>query len=153
MTMTNLVTDTGSEDGGREAALELPSDWGVEAKAGRMYLLKVAIQNVSPSQVQYMWASGRKEKMSDDNSSSVHNQNTHLVICRRGRCARRKCRTGSCHFTWDSFAMSSSGRFKVILTPTILPRTRPRGTRGRETRRRRGSEFSIKVNPSECPAT
>ena len=59
MTMTDLVTDTGSEEGGREAALELPSDWGVEAKAGRMYLLKIAIQNVSTSQVQYMcgkWA-------------------------------------------------------------------------------------------------
>jgi hypothetical protein len=34
-----LVTDTGSEEGGREAALELPSDWGVEAKAGRIYLV------------------------------------------------------------------------------------------------------------------
>ena len=66
MTMTNLVTDTGSEDGGREAALELPSDWGVEAKAGRMYLLKIAIQNVSTSLALYMWASGRIEKMSDD---------------------------------------------------------------------------------------
>ena len=41
VTVTNLVTDTGSEEGGREAALELPSDWGVEAKAGRMYLLKM----------------------------------------------------------------------------------------------------------------
>ena len=66
MTMTNLVTDTGSEDGGREAALELPSDWGVEAKAGRMYLLNIAIQNVATSLALYMWASGRIEKMSDD---------------------------------------------------------------------------------------
>ena len=41
VTVTNLVTDTGSEEGGREAALELPSDWGVEAKAGRMYLLTI----------------------------------------------------------------------------------------------------------------
>ena len=41
MTVTILVTDTGSEEGGREAALELPSDWGVEAKAGRMYLITI----------------------------------------------------------------------------------------------------------------
>ena len=41
VTVTNLVTDTGSEEGGREAALELPSDWGVEAKAGRMYLITI----------------------------------------------------------------------------------------------------------------
>ena len=32
------MTDTGSDEGGRDAALELPSDWGVEANAGRMYL-------------------------------------------------------------------------------------------------------------------
>ena len=62
MTMTYLVTDTGSEEGGREAALELPSDWGVDAKAGRIYLLKNTIFHVSTSQIHIVWQVGAKKK-------------------------------------------------------------------------------------------
>ena len=40
MRIVHLVTETGSEEGGRDAALELPSDSGLEAKAGRTNLDK-----------------------------------------------------------------------------------------------------------------
>ena len=40
MQIVHLVTETGSEEGGRDAALELPSDSGLEAKAGRTNLDK-----------------------------------------------------------------------------------------------------------------
>ena len=63
MTMTDLVTDTGSEEGGREAALELPSDWGVDAKAGRIYLLKNTILYVSTSQKHIVCQVGAKKKV------------------------------------------------------------------------------------------
>ena len=48
-TCPHLVTDTGSEEGGREAAEEEPSEGGRLAKAGRRYLHQgVTITTKSP---------------------------------------------------------------------------------------------------------
>ena len=89
-----LVIETGSEAGGKLAALEDPSLSGSEAKAGRM----------------------------------------NLVRGNFGSRVLRKRRTGSCHLI-------------------ILPRTRPTGTRGSETRRNRGSALSMMESPLSCPVT
>ena len=88
-----LVMDTGSEGGGKLAALAEPSASGVAAKAGRMYLVRGTLGN--------------------------------RVL--------RNLSTGSCH-------------------RIILPRTRPTGTRGRDTRRKRGSALSMSDSPLSWPA-
>ena len=41
----------------------------------------------------------RIENWMSSNKLKLNSDKTHLVICRRGRCARKKCKTGSCHFT------------------------------------------------------
>ena len=80
--------ETGSDGGGKLAALADPSASGVAAKAGRKY----------------------------------------LVRGKRGNLRLKTRSTGSCHLT-------------------IFPRTSPTGTRGKETRRNRGSALSMTERP------
>ena len=130
----DLVTETGSEDGGREAALELPSDWGVEAKAGRIYLSALTQETTDN-----VWASSVYEICVWESYSMKQLRFTNLVIFRWGRCARRKCKTGSCHFTWwrvlDKFVAMLSSEHKDT---DHLAKDKSKGHKGKRDKEKEG---------------